>query len=87
MCVGRSVFRSIPLHTSRLCFFLSTYTHTHTHTHTHTQEFDTDGSGELDYVELNAALKKNDIYLKRKHFNALVRFVDADLNGSVNVEE
>jgi hypothetical protein len=38
-------------------------------------------------VELNDALKAHDIYLKRRHFNAIVRFVDADLNGSVDMEE
>lgn len=45
------------------------------------------GSGELSYAELGAALKKHNIHLKRKHFKALVRFVDQDLNGDVNLEE
>jgi hypothetical protein len=41
----------------------------------------------LSYAELKEALEQNEIHLKRKHFKALVRFVDGDLNGSVNMEE
>lgn len=32
-------------------------------------------------------MKNNGIHLKRKHFKALVRFVDADLNGDVDLTE